>query len=168
MLTFTYPRVNGKKVPAQPDVRIDGFFPFRRLDAVCLKHQCTSSMPDDPRRSQAGRLLPSPHPRYAAGAADQSFIQAEDKAGAPSPCCSIRRLRLASCLSTQDICIFPPLPLQFSSRSPLKLISLSSSLDHPNYTLISFPLSDCSLFRSHTAILNKCPVKFDFYLTLRV
>lgn len=62
----------------------------------------------------------------------------------------------------------PPPPLQFSSHSPLKLISLSSSLDHPNYTLISFPLSDCSLFRSHTAILNKCPVKFDFYLTLRV
>lgn len=91
--------------------------------------------------------------------------------GAPSPRCSICRPRLPPCLSTRDICIFPTISFPFS----LSLCSLPHTR-HISWFLSElselhtyFPsLSNCFSFCSHTAISNKCPVKFYFYLALAV
>lgn len=75
--------------------------------------------------------------------------------GAPSPCCSICRPRLASCLSTQDICIFSP------SFTPI----LSISLHLPsNSTYLLAPLDNILIFflfptASHSDFIHLSPTK---------
>lgn len=61
--------------------------------------------------------------------------------GAPSPHCSICRLRLSPCLSTQDICIFPAISFTFSPSlcTPKLALSRSSSLNYLNYIVSFFP-----------------------------
>lgn len=89
--------------------------------------------------------------------------------GAPSPRFSICRPRLPPCLSTRDICIFPTISFPFS----LSLCTLPQT-HHISWFLSELselhtyfpPLSNCFSFCSHTAISNKCPVKFCFYLAL--
>lgn len=82
--------------------------------------------------------------------------RSSDKAcaeGAPSLRCSICCLRLAPCLSTRDICIFPTLfSLSLYLLAPsLKLaLSLSFSLNYQNYILIFF----LSPTASHSALIQ--------------
>lgn len=91
--------------------------------------------------------------------------------GASSPCCSICCLRLAPCLSTGDICIFPTIfphsPVSVCTLPPTLPISGFLSEISELHTYFH-PLSSCFLFACDSAIFDKCAVKFCLYLALRV
>lgn len=92
--------------------------------------------------------------------------------GAPSPRCSICRPRLVPFLSTQDICIsshhFFPFSLYLFCALP-QTHAISEFLPELSELHTYFlRLSNCFSFCAHSAILNKCPVKFRLYLALEV